>query len=902
MIRLETGGMPVGATLNINNTGAKSVKWSLNNDIRLRDIPNMGGATWTLMYDGTYYRVIAVNNSPSLALENYVANTSGYIKQINGIDQNAFQFFYDIGNNNLSWQFYNNSAWSSRYKISDERNTIVEIGSAVPANSDLNSYNNTKIGIWYCELTSTAQTISNVPKSIAFKLIVMKARNSNNIIQYFLGYNTSCIYYRSTDDNGTTWTRWVTVGQDVLDQYTAVEIISGNLNSYTTDGTYFWGSGNVSNISNTPFNDSGFMWVMRIFGTQYIRQVAFHRANNNILTRISTDSGSTWTSWGLLYNSVTNSPVTASQIQTGTDTTVRTVRADTLHNGILDTMASATQGVKRVSKIKVFHFSVPDNSGYYKWVKIFDITEWYNSTTTNQSTRSMSGFVFSDRDNGYMQQEYAWIDLGVAYEKVASQNKGALNLLTTNSNYKPQIIYESSTSKYFLCIRVAGAGRHLEFIGTMYDLTSYNTNLINEWILGTSENQLPSGYSVAIDGSTHQERSCYANCATAGDQRVKKADIGDPMFKLEMGCMVTVWYQNTNTYSSVNTDNTTRICLNVQNTGDYPIYYSNGYPNGSSAMIFGYANRCVTYVFGGNKWIWVSGGYDNNVSDHINSRGNVTAETGTTRPAVSGLSMSQAYNNGYPQSYGNVMTMKGTGDSQLFIPWSGTSGKAEPLYFRSKRDNTSAEWSSWDKVFSRFFPQVGYAYCSTAEATLAKTCSLNAGTWTQYNNSVAIVCFEYNVLANSTLNINGMGAKPIVYRGNNITNNIIKAGDIALLVYIADTFRLVATDRPVGLFANYRYADSAGTPSTSYVTINDSEVKIIEFSIVRKGDTVMLAMCVKYSTSKTYSTGTKIATLCYSTAQTCYPHDRFWLSGNSLYARANTFSGNYYLQCTFIVY
>ena len=86
----------------------------------------------------------------------------------------------------------------------------------------------------------------------------------------------------------------------------------------------------------------------------------------------------------------------------------------------------------------------------------------------------------------------------------------------------------------------------------------------------------------------------------------------------------------------------------------------------------------------------------------ITSRGNVTCESGVTaRPAVAGLSMSQAYNNGYPTTYGNVLNMRGTGDGQLLIGWSGTDGAHAPVYVRSKRDNTStANWSGWAQIYT----------------------------------------------------------------------------------------------------------------------------------------------------------------------------------------------------------
>ena len=85
----------------------------------------------------------------------------------------------------------------------------------------------------------------------------------------------------------------------------------------------------------------------------------------------------------------------------------------------------------------------------------------------------------------------------------------------------------------------------------------------------------------------------------------------------------------------------------------------------------------------------------------IVSRGSVTCETGANvRPAVAGLSMSQAYNNGYPTTYGNVISLRGLGDGQLLIGWSGTSGAHAPVYVRSRRDTTDADWSGWAQVYT----------------------------------------------------------------------------------------------------------------------------------------------------------------------------------------------------------
>ncbi len=87
----------------------------------------------------------------------------------------------------------------------------------------------------------------------------------------------------------------------------------------------------------------------------------------------------------------------------------------------------------------------------------------------------------------------------------------------------------------------------------------------------------------------------------------------------------------------------------------------------------------------------------------ITSRGRVTALTGTTQGATTGLQMYEAYNNGYPSAYGNVLHLKGAtaaGEGELFIGWSGTSGAHAPVHVRSRRDTDTASWSEWAQVYT----------------------------------------------------------------------------------------------------------------------------------------------------------------------------------------------------------
>ncbi|MCX0092980.1 tail fiber protein, partial [Escherichia coli] len=70
---------------------------------------------------------------------------------------------------------------------------------------------------------------------------------------------------------------------------------------------------------------------------------------------------------------------------------------------------------------------------------------------------------------------------------------------------------------------------------------------------------------------------------------------------------------------------------------------------------------------------------------------------------TSGIQLYEAYNNGYPSPYGNVLHLKGAtaaGEGELFIGWSGTSGDHAPVHIRSRRDTDSANWSEWAQVYT----------------------------------------------------------------------------------------------------------------------------------------------------------------------------------------------------------
>ena len=104
----------------------------------------------------------------------------------------------------------------------------------------------------------------------------------------------------------------------------------------------------------------------------------------------------------------------------------------------------------------------------------------------------------------------------------------------------------------------------------------------------------------------------YGTCATAADVAEKTVALsGNTQWALKNGSIIMVKFNITNTASNVT--------LNVNNTGAYPIWYSNAEYTSTGSAYTGYANRTITYMFNGTHWVWISGSYDANTQSNTNS-------------------------------------------------------------------------------------------------------------------------------------------------------------------------------------------------------------------------------------------------------------------------------------------
>lgn len=165
----------------------------------------------------------------------------------------------------------------------------------------------------------------------------------------------------------------------------------------------------------------------------------------------------------------------------------------------------------------------------------------------------------------------------------------------------------------------------------------------------------------------------------------------------------------------------------------------------------------------------------------------------------------------HPTTAGNKHIPSG-GSSGQFLGWS-ASGTAkwtnidvpEIVDSLTSTSTTSALSANQGSVLDSKIADIdsnldmgqGYASCSTASSTTAKTASLSGYALTK--GGIVAVRFGYAVPASSTLNINSTGAKTMRYRNATIVDGVIGAGDIATFMYDGTYYQLisVSSGRPV---------------------------------------------------------------------------------------------------------
>ncbi|EFB5775369.1 phage tail protein [Escherichia coli] len=166
--------------------------------------------------------------------------------------------------------------------------------------------------------------------------------------------------------------------------------------------------------------------------------------------------------------------------------------------------------------------------------------------------------------------------------------------------------------------------------------------------------------------------------------------------------------------------------------------------------------------------------FDGSADININtlvSRGRVTALASNAQ-GTSGIQLYEAYNNGYPSPYGNVLHLKGAtaaGEGELFIGWSGTSGDHAPVHIRSRRDTDSANWSEWAQVYTSKDSVPG------VNAKGNQDTSGNAATATKLQTARTINGVSFDGSKNIELTAEDLNLQEFINKANNAVQ---RSGDI----------------------------------------------------------------------------------------------------------------------------
>lgn len=211
---------------------------------------------------------------------------------------------------------------------------------------------------------------------------------------------------------------------------------------------------------------------------------------------------------------------------------------------------------------------------------------------------------------------------------------------------------------------------------TYLQVCNYNTTTASHFRAGiymyTNKSQ-DMWYGLTNPHYFHRELGFgYGTCSTAADQRVKVVTMA--RFRLVVGGIIGVKFTNTNTYNAT-ADN--KVCLNVNGTGEKPIYYNTGYSTGTNTTAFGIANRVHYYMYDGTNWCWLNSGCeDNTVDPRQLGSGYGTCDTAAAT-AAKVVTMS-----GYALRTGGILSVKFTNAVPANATMNINSRGAKSIYYR----------------------------------------------------------------------------------------------------------------------------------------------------------------------------------------------------------------------------
>lgn len=191
---------------------------------------------------------------------------------------------------------------------------------------------------------------------------------------------------------------------------------------------------------------------------------------------------------------------------------------------------------------------------------------------------------------------------------------------------------------------------------------------------GFINTQIYLGTSPASDASSHNKTATVETFPTV-TETVDNVEVTKP----RVGTIVGIKYLATNTYKTANSVYT----LNVNDTGEFPMYYNNNKlatSTSANTLVAGYLNRYVYYLFNGTQWVWLTASYDSNTTYSNVSLGQ--GYTGNCTTAAATVAKTAALSS-YSLTTGGIVVVTFTNGNTATSPTLNINSKgAKAIYFR----------------------------------------------------------------------------------------------------------------------------------------------------------------------------------------------------------------------------
>lgn len=166
--------------------------------------------------------------------------------------------------------------------------------------------------------------------------------------------------------------------------------------------------------------------------------------------------------------------------------------------------ATVADSASSLGKVSTYQTWIPDNGGRRKYLLMYDITDWI-SAKSNAPTRGFDGYFISRRGSGFVSNNCTGtLSMVASYNgmsgstPIKSDDSQSLRLRTTSEMYKPVILHNTSTNKYYIALETYGSVRDLVLFGI------FQGTFVGKWVQNVGQSftpgTLPDGYELYSEG------------------------------------------------------------------------------------------------------------------------------------------------------------------------------------------------------------------------------------------------------------------------------------------------------------------------------------------------------------------------------------------------------------------